>query len=648
MRNSILESGKFGNIAYNTHKMITEQIQERWDKLGFTKGLDGYLKENMAMLFENEAKHLMTEATASDNSGSFETVVFPIIRRVFGKLLANDIVSVQAMNLPIGKLFFLKPVTSERKWVMEDGTEVGDEIQGGEVGKHYGLMGYERTERYGSVDQSNRYYLPDEVVNEIAYAVYDAKGVLVEENLSFDAAKALKDENPAYSIRQTTPEVTQYMQRSLYDLFYNDFLYDNSKGKIHIKVGNVTPVVFDARGNLVDVASGETFPINGIDQTVRNVILKVGGFSSVNPGKLTGPDGNEMDTEEFLASLKVIAAEDIVAGSGETATFKAGEGIQFRLVTQRYGKGMVEYADACDADGHIYLEVDLAKPVRTQGLTIDGFIGVDPNSVNAESFKIAWAQYDSLELETEMGEVSFKLDAVTVSVIERKLRATWSPELAQDVSAFHNIDAEAELTAILSEQIGAEIDREILRDLRKLAPWQIAWDYNGWRRQAGFSTNYTQKDWNQTLITRINQISAQIQKATLRGGVNFIVVSAEISAVMNDLEYFHVSDANAEADSYNLGIERVGSLQGRYTVYVDPYAPHYSMILGHKGKSLLDTGYIYAPYVPMQLTPTMYNPFNFAPVKGIMTRYAKKMVNNRFYGAIKCTGLQTFDIRELR
>ena len=647
-KNSILESGKFGNVAYNTQKLIREQVQQKWDNLGFTKGLDGYLKENMAMLFENEAKHLMTEATASDNSGSFETVVFPIIRRVFAKLLANDIVSVQAMNLPIGKLFFLKPVTSERTWSMEDGSAVGEEIQGGEVGRHYGLMGYERTERNGSVAQSNRYYLPDEVVNEIAYAVYDAKGGLVEDGLTFDEAKALKDENPLYVIKQVSPQVTQYMQKTLYDLFYNDFLYDNSKGKIHIKVGTASPCKFDFKGNLVDLASGETFMTSSIDDSVRNVILKIGGFSSVNPGKLTGPDGNEMDTEEFLASLKVIAAEDILPSSADTASFKAGEGILFRVVTQRYGKGMVEYADACDADGHIYIEVDLCKPVRKQGQTVDGFIGVDPEAVSIDSFKIAWAQYDSLELETEMGEVSFQLDSVTVSVIERKLRATWSPELAQDVSAFHNIDAEAELTAILSEQIGAEIDREILRDLRKLAPWQISWDYNGWRRQSGFSTNYTQKDWNQTLITRVNQISAQIQKATLRGGVNFIVVSAELSAVLNDLEYFHVSDASAEQDSYNMGIERVGSLAGRYQVYVDPYAPHWSMILGHKGKSLLDTGYIYAPYVPMQLTPTMYNPFNFAPVKGIMTRYAKKMVNNRFYGAVKATGLQTFDIRELR
>ena len=209
-----------------------------------------------------------------------------------------------------------------------------------------------------------------------------------------------------------------------------------------------------------------------------------------------------------------------------------------------------------------------------------------------------------------MGEVSFRLDEVVVSVEERKLRATWSPELAQDVSAFHNIDAEAELTAMLSEQVAAEIDREILRDLRKAAAWQLRWDYNGWRKTSNAAQPYTQKEWNQTLITKVNQISAQIHKSTLRGGANFIVVSSEISAIFDDLEYFHVSDANPEQDQYNMGIERIGSLGGRYQVYRDPYAPAYSVIIGHKGKSLLDTGYIYAPYVPLQLTPTMYNPFN--------------------------------------
>jgi hypothetical protein len=233
-------------------------------------------------------------------------------------------------------------------------------------------------------------------------------------------------------------------------------------------------------------------------------------------------------------------------------------------------------------------------------------------------------------------------------VTERKLRAQWSPEMAQDVAAFHNIDAEAELTALLSEQVAAEIDREILRDLRKGAAWNLRWDYNGWKRLGGNAVPYTQKDWNQTLITAINQISAQIHKSTLRGGANWIVVSSEVSAIFDDLEYFHVSNAAPEQDQYNMGIERVGTLAGRYQVYRDPYFPANQVLLGHKGTSLLDTGYIYAPYVPLQLTPTMYNPFNFTPIKGIMTRYAKKMVNNRFYGRVTVDGVRTFDLRELR
>ena len=118
--------------------------------------------------------------------------------------------------------------------------------------------------------------------------------------------------------------------------------------------------------------------------------------------------------------------------------------------------------------------------------------------------------------------------------------------------------------------------------------------------------------------------------------------------MFDNLEYFHVSDASAESDQYNMGIERVGSLGNRYQVYRDPYSPHWSMIIGHRGKSLLDTGYIYAPYIPMQLTPVIYNPHNFAPVKGIITRYAKKCVNNRFYGHVRVDGLTTWDINELR
>ena len=658
-----LTEGIVGNIEYNAQKQIRESIQNRWDSLGFTEGLPDGIKENVATLYENEAKHMIYEATASDNSGSFETVVFPIIRRVFSKLLANDIVSVQAMNLPVGKLFFILPVTSEREWELPENAgvvEPGD-IVDGTTGRHKGLMGYDRINRNKEGRQEPRYYLPDETVAGLEknewYVPQLNETIADATDYATALGRATTAKLTAAALRQAGPEVTQYFKKSLYDLFYNDFLYDNSKGKVTIKVGNATPCILTPTGIQEFKGGLDNYLKSGFDGTIRNIVLAIDGFSSFNASKLTGPDGNEMDTESFLASLKVITQKEIsstTTNNASTTAFGKFESVPFRVVTQKYGKGIVEYSSICDAEGKMYIELDMAKPVIQQGATIDGYIGVDANALKVEGndikklFKIAWAQYDSLELETEIGEVSFKLDSVTVSVEERKLRATWSPELAQDVSAFHNIDAEAELTAILSEQIAAEIDREILRDLRKAAPWQARWDVNGWRRQAAFSTNYTQKDWNQELMTKINQISAQIHKATLRGGANFIVVSSEISALLDNLEYFHVSDASAESDQYNMGIERVGSLSGRYQVYRDPYSPHWSMIIGHKGKSLLDTGYIYAPYVPLQLTPTMYSPFNFAPIKGIITRYAKKVVNNRYFGHVRVDGLVHWNISEMR
>ena len=644
-----LTSGVVGNIEYNAQKQIREDVQKRWESLGFTEGLqEGAIKENIATLYENEAKYLLKEATAADNSGSFETVVFPIIRRVFSKLLANDIVSVQAMNLPVGKLFFILPVTSEREWTSpnKDESEKGD-IVDGTVGRHKGLMGYDRTNRNKGGRVEPRYYLPDEVIADLDKEKWYVPALNEEISAATTYNEALRKAAAsgftATALRQAGPEVTQYFEKSLYDLFYNDFLFDNSKGKVTLHVGNAEAVELTPMGFKKATAA----KLCGYDGTVRNLILKVNGFSAYNASKLTGPDGNEMDTEEFLASMKVITTKAIAAHKAEgkptTAAFAKYEEVPFRVVTQKYGKGVVEYTGGpCDAEGNIYIELDLAKTVAEQGMTIDGYIGVDNKELTgnlASAFKVAWAQYDSLELETEIGEVSFKLDSVTVSVTERKLRATWSPELSTDVSAFHTIDAEAELTSILSEQIAAEIDRGILRELRKVAPWQARFDVNGWRRQAAFSTNYTQKDWNQELMTKVNQISAQINKATLRGGANWIVVSAEISALLDNLEYFHVTDASAEQSQYNMGIEKVGSLSGRYQVYVDPYATHWSMIIGHKGKSLLDTGFIYAPYVPMQLTPIMYNPMNMAPVKGICTRYAQKVVNNRYFGHVKVDGL---------
>ena len=580
----LLNSGEVGNIGLDHMKQIRSKTISKWNSLGFLEGLKGHIKENIAQLYENQASALLNESTSADSSGSFETVVFPIVRRVFSKLLANDIVSVQAMNMPIGKLFFFVPKTSTTQVSLNGNATNGS--------------------------------LPPCVISGCG----------------------------------TT--LTSFREKSLYDLFYNDGLYDASKGKRNVfATSGFTGVVLLPDGS-TDPVDLQNQPLAS-DGSFRNVKLCVTGFTNEGAGRLTGPDGNEMDTEEFLASLTITTGVNILDPDGKTIV-AAGGVIPFRLVAQKYGRGIVNYGkDICTANGCLLVELDLTHPACIDCISsnFDGYVGASTGTTFDElDLLVSWAKYETLEFATEMGEVSFELDEVVVSVTERKLRATWSPELAQDVSAFHNIDAEAELTALLSEQVAAEIDREILRDLRVGAAWQLRWDYNGWKRAnsgGGFNA-YTQKEWNQTLITKVNQVSAQIHKSTLRGGANFIVVSSEVSAIFDDLEYFHVSNASPEQDQYNMGIEKIGSLGGRYTVFRDPYAPANSIIIGHKGKSLLDTGYIYAPYVPLQLTPTLQNPFNFAPTKGIMTRYAKKMVNNRFYGTVTVDGVQTFDINELR
>jgi hypothetical protein len=594
---ALLESGLVGNIGLKHLKVIKEDTINKWDKLGFLEGLKGHMRENVAQLYENQASFLINEASSTSDTGAFETVVFPIVRRVFSKLLANDIVSVQAMNLPIGKLFYFVP-----------------NIQAYQAGtsEHYAP--------YGSPNQA-----------------------------------AGQTPNSGYDYNNT---------KDLYDRFYEGNepaldppgLFDYSKGQFSAITADVATVAWLADALVASAYTSSDY---------RKVLVVLSGFASDGAGKLIGPDGQPMDNESFLSDLTVYGA----AGNTTTSANTSNPYL-FRVVTQRYGKGIVQYGNnndtltfpgsktgggqydnLCDTEGKIYLEIDLQVPVCiTCGGSMDGYTGSTFSSSTAvnNAFTSTYRIYKNLEFEDKIGEVSFDLMSVTVSVTERKLRAQWSPEMAQDVAAFHNIDAEAELTALLSEQVAAEIDREILRDLRKGAAWNLRWDYNGWKRLGSSAVPYTQKDWNQTLITAINQISAQIHKSTLRGGANWIVVSSEISAIFDDLEYFHVSNAAPEQDQYNMGIERVGTLAGRYQVYRDPYFPANQVLMGHKGTSLLDTGYIYAPYVPLQLTPTMYNPFNFTPIKGIMTRYAKKIVNNRFYGRITVDGVRTFDLRELR
>ena len=547
----LTESSEVGNIGL---KQLREQrviTTNRWDALGLLEGLTGHIKENCAQLFETQLSYMMNESTDSASNGQFETVAFPVIRRVFSKLLANEIVSVQALNLPIGKLFYINPKVSVRV-----------DVAGGTLNGH-------------------------------------------------------TSPNGAYSNAATlgAGAGTQFEQRSLYDAYYAT------------EYGNEGSSLFDLSKGRVTTATGTTTFVSPYTDGDKTAYVMVSGFTVTNQGKLVGPMGVPMDTESFLASLAITSNNTLVAPGYSASNITAGSQIPYNVKVQEYGKAIVSKT------GQLLLNIDLSF-----GGT-DGFRGFTGGT--GTTFSYTYKTYGDLEEDSEMPEVTFGLDEITVSVEPRKMRSQWTPELAQDVSAFHNIDAEAELTALLSETMAAEIDREILRDLRRGCAWTLNWDYNGLRKQTNTYFG-TQKDYNQTLVTKINQISAQIQKSTLRGGATWIVVSPEVSAVLNDLEYFHVSNAAPEQDKYNMGIEKIGVLSNRYIVYTDPYAPANTILLGHRGDSILSAGYIFCPYTPIMLTPVMYNPFDFKPIRGICSRYAKKMVLNRYYGKVRVEGLEYF------
>lgn len=611
---SIFNSG-IGTVAANKERELRNALVERYSRLfekrdakgkviqrgvNLLEGLEGHTKENVAFLLENQASYLnhqrkMNESTTSQSSGSYETVSFTMVRRIFDSLLVNEIASVQAMTAPSTTLFFFYPQISER---IEDVDGNGNPVSG--------------------------------------HASPFAR-------------------NLASCVGANCPDATFENCKSLYDRYYDDGLFDHSKGRFTIITATGETVDIDRNGCTVPATSLMTYS----DGTIRHVKMAVSGFDGDNTQNdkgvtarlgLSGGRGLEIDTDEFIASFEAIyvGAAPIVDGLGNQM-FASGDSIPYRFIAQRYSKQLTEFSNFCNDQGQLLIELEFVQPIHDCDTcpTADGFIGASTGTTLAPTdIAFAWRRYDDLEESTEVGQVSFTINKFPISATPRKLNARWTPELAADVNAYHSIDAEAELTALLSQQIAMEIDREALITLKKSAAWKRNWDFLGWRAQG--SQKYTEKEWKQTLITVINQISAQIHKATLRGGANFVVVSSEVSALLDDLEMFYASDAEASKKTYNLGMRNAGTIKGRYKVYVDPYAKAGDILIGHKGTSILDTGFIYAPYIPVELSPVLQDTNNFTFVRQISTRYAMKVVNNRYYGFIRVSNIPTFDTNELR
>ena len=245
---------------------------------------------------------------------------------------------------------------------------------------------------------------------------------------------------------------------------------------------------------------------------------------------------------------------------------------------------------------------------------------------------------------TDIGipEVDLELKSEAIVAKTRKLKAVWTPELAQDLNAYHSIDAEAELTSMLSEYISLEIDLEILDMLKANALTTEYWsvtlgeEYDSastaWVA-GGNSAAYTKNSWFQTLGAKLNKVSNKIHQLTLRGGANFVVASPDVCTILESIPGFTVS-ADKDASSFAAGVTTIGSIANRYTVYKNPYMTSNEILLGFKGSNFLETGAVYAPYVPLIMTPLVYDPTNFTPRRGVMTRYAKKMVRPEFYGKV--------------
>tara|TARA_B100000674_G_scaffold64673_1_gene44751 strand:- start:2766 stop:4457 length:1692 start_codon:yes stop_codon:yes gene_type:complete len=247
-------------------------------------------------------------------------------------------------------------------------------------------------------------------------------------------------------------------------------------------------------------------------------------------------------------------------------------------------------------------------------------------------------------------EINIQMKSSAIVAKTRKLKAVWTPEFAQDLNAYHALDAEAELTSVLSEYISLEIDLEILSMLIEAAPnrevWSavnnqaIATDAAGTITNLGFYNS--QGQWFQTLGTKIQKLSNIIHQRTLRGGANFMVVSPTVATILESIPGFAAdSDGDAAKASYAFGVQKVGAINGRYKVYKNPYMTENVLLLGFRGSQFLESGAVFAPYIPLIMTPLVYDPDTFVPRKGLLTRYAKKMVRPEFYGKIDIAGLNT-------
>jgi hypothetical protein len=248
-------------------------------------------------------------------------------------------------------------------------------------------------------------------------------------------------------------------------------------------------------------------------------------------------------------------------------------------------------------------------------------------------------------------EINISMQSQAITAKTKKLKAVWTPEFAQDLNAYQNLDAEAELTNIMSEYISLEIDLEILDMLIESVPstnveyWSAINNVTldgSTLPTASLGFFNTQGQWFQTLGTKLQKLSNRIHQLTLRGGANFMVVSPTVATIIESIPGFAANSNGDAADmEYAFGVQKAGQFNSRYTVYKNPYMTENTILVGFRGKQFLEAGAVFAPYIPLIMTPLIYDPQTFTPRKGLLTRYAKKMLRPEFYGKVYINGLNT-------
>ena len=563
----------------------------KWESTGLLEGIgDDSNRNGMARLLENQAKELLREASsmAAGDVEGFAAVAFPLVRRVFGNLIANDLVSVQPMSLPSGLIFFLDFVYSPN---------VGNS----------GIV----TNRLGNVANES-IYGGDEVGSEIT------GGITLTGQFASRGPYAL---NNGYSSPTGSTKL----------------LFRASSG--------ISPGPKGTYGS----GNSELDRLCQYDPDLTSGSSLV-AFYTVPRTMLTGSTTTEFNFDDLIALT-------VDTGNVHTSITTAGSavsGTQLRRLTQFSSSNGQPDRDNSVVMGFLAtttlaaltasLELGLGNPDvdKDVGLT---FPSVDTFAAGGATGAVIGAQTWGLEGDSNIPEIDIKVDSVAVTAITKKLKAKWTPELGQDLNAYHNLDAEVELTQILSEQIALEIDREILDDLvRGAAAGVRYWSRSPGRflnRETGveigaattpdFTGNVS--EWYETLIETINDVSAQIHRKTLRGAANFVVCGPEVANVMEFTAGFR-ANVTADSDRGDAGAVKVGSLSKKFDIIVDPYFPRNLVLVGRRGSSFLESGYVYAPYVPLQTTPTIFGVEDFVPRKGVMTRYAKKMVRPDMYGLV--------------